>query len=368
MIDFAGDMVVCLGYCERGLDEGTGWSATTRRSASPATASSDGTARSTCPPAIAPLFAAGDGFRAFDTPVGPDGPAHRPRQDLPGGGARPGRRRRRDPRVPLGVADLADQPRAADGAGPPGAAVRPLRPGARRREPGRPGCRRTRAGATARCTSWAGRRSSGRVGRSSRAPGRRAGSRWRRSTSRSWSGRPGRCCTTSPSVVPRPTVDRADRPADLLDEAARRCRAHARAGRGAGARRARRDGVGAGAGRRHGLLPARRRRGDRPAGARRRRSRARRSGSGSCGRSRCWRRRSREPFDVVHAQDCLTANAVGRARGYGACGGPCTTSTSSRRPSSPPATSGRSWSRRRWCACRRRWRARSGRAGAGRPR
>ena len=72
-------------------------------------------------------------------------------------------------------------------------------------------------------------------------------------------------------------------------------------------------------------------------------------------------------YDVVHAQDCLTANAVGARGDTPTCGGPCTTSTSSRRPSSPPATSGRWWSRRRWCACRRRWRARSGRAGAGRP-
>ena len=58
-------------------------------------------------------------------------------------------RRRRDPRLPVRLADQHHQPRAADGPGPPVPAVRPLRPGPRRREPGRAGCRPTRPGATA---------------------------------------------------------------------------------------------------------------------------------------------------------------------------------------------------------------------------
>ena len=59
-------MVVCVGYCEVAADA----AATTRRSASPATACSAGTARCTSRPARRRAYAAGDRFAAFDTPVG----------------------------------------------------------------------------------------------------------------------------------------------------------------------------------------------------------------------------------------------------------------------------------------------------------
>ena len=240
VIDFAGDMVVCLGYSERGLDEGNGLV----RYDAAVCLSGDGILgrhrKVHLPAGIAPLFAAGDGFRAFDTPVGRMGLLIDHDKTFPEAAralavdgaeiiaclsAWPTSLTNRAPRMAQDrqarLFDLYDQARAAENQvvlalGQPERAVR------------------------RRCTSWAGRRSSGRVGTSSRARGRRAGWRWRRSTSRSWSGRPGRCCTISPSVVRRPTVDRADRPADLLDEAARRCGAHARAGRGVRPRRARR--------------------------------------------------------------------------------------------------------------------------------
>lgn len=70
VIDFAGDMVVCLGYSERGPDEGNGLV----RYDAAVCLSGDGILgrhrKVHLPAGIAPLFAAGDGFRAFDTPVG----------------------------------------------------------------------------------------------------------------------------------------------------------------------------------------------------------------------------------------------------------------------------------------------------------
>src|SRR6201999_2442053 len=64
------------------------------------------------------------------------GHAHRLRQDVPGGGPQPGPGRRGHPGLPVGLADQLDQPGAAAGSGPAGLAVRPvrLRPG--RGEPG----------------------------------------------------------------------------------------------------------------------------------------------------------------------------------------------------------------------------------------
>ena len=62
----AGDMVVCLGYCERGPDD--------RRYDAAVCLSGDGVLgrhrKVHHPVGVAPLFAAGDRFCAFDTPVG----------------------------------------------------------------------------------------------------------------------------------------------------------------------------------------------------------------------------------------------------------------------------------------------------------
>ena len=62
--------MVCLGYSERGLDEGNGLV----RYDAAVCLSGDGILgrhrKVHLPAGIAPLFAAGDGFRAFDTPVG----------------------------------------------------------------------------------------------------------------------------------------------------------------------------------------------------------------------------------------------------------------------------------------------------------
>jgi len=68
--DLAGDMVVCLGYCERGPDHGDG----PVRYDSAVCLSGDGILgrhrKVHLPAGVASLFTAGDDFRAFDTPVG----------------------------------------------------------------------------------------------------------------------------------------------------------------------------------------------------------------------------------------------------------------------------------------------------------
>jgi predicted amidohydrolase len=68
--DVAGDMVVCLGYCEKGPDEGAG----PVRYHAAVCLSGDGILgrhrEVHLPAGVTPLFRGGDGFRAFDTPVG----------------------------------------------------------------------------------------------------------------------------------------------------------------------------------------------------------------------------------------------------------------------------------------------------------
>jgi predicted amidohydrolase len=70
VIDLAGDMVVCLGFTERGPDDEHG----AVRYDSAVCLSGDGVLgrhrKVHHPVGVAPLFRAGDGFRAFDTPVG----------------------------------------------------------------------------------------------------------------------------------------------------------------------------------------------------------------------------------------------------------------------------------------------------------
>ena len=180
-------------------------------------------------------YAPGDTFARVRHPGRPDGHADRLRQDVPRVGAHPRPRRRGDRRLPVGLADERHQPRAEDGPGPPVAAVRPLRPRPGRREPDRAGVvepdRCARRDALPR--SGQGRRA--RPATSSRGPGRRPGSPSPSWTSRPRSRWPAGCCATSTSAGPRATwCAREDRPAHLFDEAARRRRAHARAGRGAG--------------------------------------------------------------------------------------------------------------------------------------
>ena len=250
--------------------------------------------------------------------------------------------RRRDRRLPVGLADQRHQPRAADRArtGSRGCSTSTTAPGPRRTRSS--WCRRTRPARSAACGSSARPRSSGPAGDILARTWARPGWPWP-----SW---------TSPAEIAtarrvlrhlderRPETyrcGREDRPADLLDEAARRRRAHPRAGRGAGRRRARGDGVDAG--------PRRRRRASSAPSTRA-------CGSGLCpfadvegeggraadpavDRGAARRRSTADAYDVVHAQDCISANAV--STGLEASGR-CTTSTSSRRPSWPPATSGRS--------------------------
>jgi predicted amidohydrolase len=70
VIDIAGDMVVCLGYFEKGPDAGDG---PVRHDAA-VCLSGDGILgrhrKVHVPAGVAPLVTAGDGFSAFDTPVG----------------------------------------------------------------------------------------------------------------------------------------------------------------------------------------------------------------------------------------------------------------------------------------------------------
>ncbi len=73
VIDIAGDMVVCLGYSERGPDRGSVDGGPVRYDAA-VCLSGDGILgrhrKVHLPAGIASLFAAGDGFAAFDTPLG----------------------------------------------------------------------------------------------------------------------------------------------------------------------------------------------------------------------------------------------------------------------------------------------------------
>ncbi|PVZ08511.1 carbon-nitrogen hydrolase family protein [Actinomycetospora cinnamomea] len=73
VIDIAGEMVVCLGYSERGRDAGPADGAPVRYDAA-VCLSGDGILgrhrKVHLPAGIAPLFAPGDAFRAFDTPAG----------------------------------------------------------------------------------------------------------------------------------------------------------------------------------------------------------------------------------------------------------------------------------------------------------
>ena len=73
VIDLAGDMVVCLGYCERGPGAGPGGGGRTRYDAA-VCLSGDGILgrhrKVHHPAGVAPLYGAGDCFRAFDTPLG----------------------------------------------------------------------------------------------------------------------------------------------------------------------------------------------------------------------------------------------------------------------------------------------------------
>ncbi|GLZ47592.1 apolipoprotein N-acyltransferase [Actinomycetospora sp. NBRC 106375] len=74
VIDIAGDMVVCLGYCELGPEDDTDEGAGPARYDAAVCLSGDGILgrhrKVHLPAGIAPLFRAGDGFAAFDTPVG----------------------------------------------------------------------------------------------------------------------------------------------------------------------------------------------------------------------------------------------------------------------------------------------------------
>ena len=173
----------------------------------------------------------------------------------------------------------------------------------------------TRPARSAACGSSARPRWSGPAATSWPAPGPRPASR-----SPSWTSTaeiaarppgaapPGRA---APGGLPHGDRDE-DRPADLLDPAPRRRGAHAGAGRGAGGARAGRHGVDARPRRRR-VLPA-----GRPArcgcgSCRSPTCPARAWGSGSCARSRCCGRRSTPAaYDIVHAQDCISANAVDR--------------------------------------------------------
>ena len=368
VIDFAGDMVVCLGYSERGLDEGNGLV----RYDAAVCLSGDGILgrhrKVHLPAGIAPLFAAGDGFRAFDTPVGRMGLLIDHDKTFPEAAralavdgaeilaclsAWPTSLTNRAPRMAQDrqarLFDLYDQARAAENQVVL-AVVEPERALRRAALPG-PGEGRRAGWGDPRAHVVEGRAGggggrppgAGRGGPDGAAPPRRASSRDLR------------------LIVRIALLTYSTKPRGGVVHTLALAEAFARAGHAG-------DGVGAGAGRGHGLLPSRRRRGDRPAGARR-------GGRGRDGRGAdpaVDRAAGVGVRGIVRrgARAGLPDGERGGSRAgiRATCGGPCTTSTSSRRPSSPPATSGRWWSRRRWCACRRRWRARSGRAGAGRPR
>ena len=218
----------------------TGWSATTRRSASPATASSGGTARSTCPPASRRCSRRATGS-ARSTPrwagwacsSTTTRPSRRRRAPWPSTAPRSSRclsawptsLTHRAPRMAQDrqarLFDLYDQARAAENQ-----------------------------------VVWLSANQSGRYGALHFLGRAKVVGPGGEILARTWSkgglavaevdlpgagrGGPGRAAPPRRAPSGDLRSDRADRPADLLDEAARRCRAHARAGRGVRPGRARR--------------------------------------------------------------------------------------------------------------------------------
>ncbi len=130
----AGPAVVCVGYTEAAPDGPF---------ASAVCLSGDGILghhrKVHVPPAERGLLRPGDGFAAFDTPVGRLGMLICYDKVFPGGGAKPGARRRGDNRLDGGVAGVPTAAGFGHPRGPSGPTLQRTRYGACGREPGRVG-------------------------------------------------------------------------------------------------------------------------------------------------------------------------------------------------------------------------------------
>ena len=154
-------------------------SATRRPSASRATASSGRHRKVHLPPAERFAYAAGDGFAAFDTPVGRDRDAALLRQALPRGVARAGARRRAGHRVHVGLVGGPAQAGIRAARRPPDAPLRRRRLLSGPSRTRSSGSRRTSPDGGARDASSAARRSSIPTAWCSRRRGTARGSRSR---------------------------------------------------------------------------------------------------------------------------------------------------------------------------------------------
>lgn len=129
----AGQTVVCIGFCELDADGETRYNAAVCLDGERVY----GSYRKVHQPLGENMsYAAGDTYRAFDTPVGPHRAADLLRQGLPGGRPGTGSGRRGDRGQPFGVARGPHRHRRGPAAGPVDVPVQPLRRRPRARQPG----------------------------------------------------------------------------------------------------------------------------------------------------------------------------------------------------------------------------------------